>query len=242
MQLTAIHTIEATLELLSGLHIGAGDNEMHIGGTDNPVITHPYTRQPYIPGSSIKGKLRSLLEWRSGAVQEKVLGIDALEKARSGGKPGQAQAVQHILQLFGIGGGDSQEQAAKELGPTRLSFWDCNITESWIKRIDDDKQLFTEVKSENMINRISGVAEHPRNTERVPAGVEFRFRVQLKVLDGDAPQLIDTLLAALKLLELDSLGGAGSRGYGKVRFNGLTLNGESLQQRFDAIKPFDLAA
>ena len=69
-QLTSITTIEATLELVTGLHIGAGDSEMHIGGVDNTVIKHPHTQSPYIPGSSLKGKMRSLLEWRSGCADD----------------------------------------------------------------------------------------------------------------------------------------------------------------------------
>ncbi len=66
MQLISIQEIIGKIILKSGLHIGAGDMEMHIGGTDNPVIKHPHTLHPYIPGSSIKGKVRSLLELRSG--------------------------------------------------------------------------------------------------------------------------------------------------------------------------------
>lgn len=69
MKLTNIIEIKAKLELQTGLHIGAGDSEMHIGGIDNSVIKHPITQSPYIPGSSLKGKIRTLLEWRSGAVQ-----------------------------------------------------------------------------------------------------------------------------------------------------------------------------
>src|SRR5574344_1783710 len=97
-QLTAITTIQATLELVSGLRIGAGDSEMRIGGVDNTVMRHPHTQAPYIPGSSIKGKMRSLLEWRSGAVKEEPLGYQDLQKAS-----GATQAeVRRILQLFGI--------------------------------------------------------------------------------------------------------------------------------------------
>lgn len=81
-QLTGITTLTATLELLTGLHIGAGDAEMHIGGVDKTVVKHPLTQSPYIPGSSLKGKMRSLLEWRSGAVQEAPLDKAALEAAR----------------------------------------------------------------------------------------------------------------------------------------------------------------
>ena len=99
-QLTGITTLTATLELLTGLHIGAGDAEMHIGGVDKTVVKHPLTQSPYIPGSSLKGKMRSLLEWRSGAVKEAPLGYPDLQNAS-----GAVQAeVKHILQLFGISG------------------------------------------------------------------------------------------------------------------------------------------
>jgi len=131
--------------------------------------------------------------------------------------------VFNILRLFGVSGGDQLDEAqARELGPTRLSFWDCDLSADWVKRVDDANLMFTEVKSENRINRITGVAEHPRNTERVPAGAEFDFRLSLKVLDGET-DLLPTVLAGLKLIELDSLGGSGSRGYGKVRFVDLKL-------------------
>ncbi|MEF8761039.1 MAG: type III-A CRISPR-associated RAMP protein Csm3 [Candidatus Accumulibacter sp. UW25] len=68
MQLTRIKQLTATLVLKTGLHIGAGDTEMRIGGTDNPVVKNPLDGQPYIPGSSLKGKIRSLLEWQLGLV------------------------------------------------------------------------------------------------------------------------------------------------------------------------------
>ena len=91
-QLTGITTIQATLELVSGLRIGAGDSEMRIGGVDNTVIRHPHTQAPYIPGSSLKGKMRSLLEWRSGAVKEAPLGYPDLQNAS-----GAVQAVSAAL-------------------------------------------------------------------------------------------------------------------------------------------------
>ena len=70
MQLNNIIALEGTLELMTGLHIGAGSEELHIGGIDNPIVKHPYTNQPYIPGSSLKGKMRSMLEWKAGVVSE----------------------------------------------------------------------------------------------------------------------------------------------------------------------------
>ena len=235
-QLTKITTITATLTLVTGLRIGAGDSEMHIGGVDNTVIKHPLTGAPYVPGSSLKGKMRSLLEWRSGAVQEKPLGAKDFKAA----KGTQQAEIKHVLQLFGIGGGDVQDnqELVADLGPTRLAFWDCPLEASWEQEVRDNNQLLTEVKSENVINRISGVAEHPRNTERVPAGAKFDFRLSFKQLAGDDPTLLETVLQGLKLIELDSLGGSGSRGYGKVRFAGLAIDGTDAAERFAGVNPF----
>jgi len=234
-QLTNITTITATLELVTGLRIGAGDSEMHIGGVDNTVIKHPHTQSPYIPGSSLKGKMRSLLEWRSGAVKEEALGWKDYEKAS-----GSVQAeVKRILQLFGISG-DAKlgVEQMNTMGPTRISFWDFNLNPEWESQIREDNFALTEVKSENRINRISGVAEHPRQTERVPAGAQFDFRLSVKKLAGDGDDLLDTVLQGLKLLELDSVGGSGSRGYGKVKFVKLKVDGLDAQERLDAVQPF----
>jgi len=237
-QLTAITTITATLELVSGLRIGAGDSEMRIGGVDNTVIRHPHTQAPYIPGSSLKGKMRSLLEWRSGAVQEEALGW----RDYQGANPATKADVKRILQLFGISGDAKLGEEMREIGPTRISFWDCNLQKAWEQEVRDNNQTLTEVKSENRINRISGVAEHPRQTERVPAGACFDFRLSVKRLAGDSDDLLTTVLQGLKLLELDSLGGSGSRGYGKVKFVGLKIDGTDAQARFDAVQPFAKAA
>lgn len=101
-----------------------------------------------------------------------------------------------------------------------------------------DNLPFTEAKSENRINRIAGTAEHPRQTERVPAGAVFKFRLTLKAFAGDGEELRNTLLQGLKLLEWDSLGGSGSRGYGKIRFEKLMLDGQDLSEDFSKINPF----
>ena len=239
-QLTGITTLTATLELVTGLRIGAGDAEMHIGGIDNPVIKHPHTQAPYIPGSSLKGKMRSLLEWRSGAVQQTPLDKAALDAASGATR----DEVKRILQLFGVGGGELKDAAAlaAELGPTRLAFWDCSLSPGWEAEVRDNNLMLTEVKSENRINRISGEAEHPRQTERVPAGARFDFRLSLRRLAGDDDSLLDTVLQGLKLIEFDSLGGSGSRGYGKVRFTGLCIDGHDRQAHFDAVQAFPATA
>lgn len=235
MQLNGIIQIHATLELVTGLHIGSGDAEMHIGGTDSPVIKHPHTQHPYIPGSSIKGKMRSLLEWRSGAVREKPLGHDVFKDSQGA----RRESVKQILQLFGLGGSDQLTvEQAMDIGPTRLAFWDCNLRKEWIEQVRSNNQLRTEVKSENVINRISGTAESPRNIERVPAGAQFDFRLNVKRLAGDSDALLLTVLQGLKLLELDGLGGSGSRGYGKLKLIDIRQDNADISERYAAIQAF----
>ena len=235
MQLTNIHILEATLILETGLHIGGGDSEIHIGGIDNEVIKHPVSGEPYIPGSSLKGKIRSLLEWKSGAVQEAPLGKKEYDNAQN---EQQAAAIKQILQLFGISGDTQNEDFQKEIGHTRVSFWDCPLNKDYADRLREDNLPLTEAKSENRINRIAGTAQDPRQTERVPAGARFDFKLTIKEFDGDDEALSDTLLQGLKLLEWDSLGGSGSRGYGKEKLQNLRKNGEDISEDFANIQPF----
>lgn len=233
MQLIDITEITGTLIVKTGLRIGAGDTEMRIGGVDNPILKHPHTLEPYIPGSSLKGKVRSLLEMKSGLMGKtggeplKIKDLDGLEDGK------KAEAT-NILKLFGAGGAEAEQIAAQDIGPTRVSFADCPLDTKWRDKALREGLAFTEVKSENLINRIQGVAQHPRFTERVPAGAEFAFTVTLKILDQDGRDLEDLLLLGLKLLTLDALGGSGSRGYGRVE---LKLN-EPYQSRLDSIQPF----
>jgi CRISPR-associated protein Csm3 len=231
MRLTGITEIKGKIILQSGLHIGAGDMEMHIGGVDNPVIRHPHTLEPYIPGSSLKGKVRSLLEMESG-LMVKTGGSPVSYKTLQGLAEVEKEKCSRILKLFGTSGADVQEVAG--LGPTRVSFADCPLDDGWKTRAMENRLSFTEVKSENSINRIRGVAENPRFTERVVSGAHFKFSVTLKQLDQD-DELLDYLILGLKLLELDALGGSGSRGYGRISFE---FEDAELQKRFDDLKPF----
>ena len=224
MQLTQIKQIAGTLTLKTGLHIGAGDTEMRIGGTDNPVVKNPLDGQPYIPGSSLKGKIRSMLEWQLGLVTASKKG-ETFSFGHLSSK--DTPEVRDFLRLFGSAPEKDVETLVKEIGPTRLSFWDCALNPAWLETIRKRNLLSTEAKSENSINRIAGVADNPRFTERVIAGAEFDFKLSLKVIDGE--DLLPLILRGLRLLEADSLGGSGSRGYGKVEFKNLTLDGEPVQ-------------
>ncbi len=236
MQLTAIRIITGEIELLSGLHIGGGDADMHIGGIDNAVIKHPVTQQPYIPGSSIKGKMRSLLEWELGVVghtQGKPLSFSHVEKLEDD----QQEGAKIMLKLFGGAPDNNVQHLVKEIGPTRLAFWDCSLDTDWVKEMEDRNLLLTEAKMENSIDRIRGVAENPRQTERVPAGAKFCFKLSLRQHEGDG-NLMEVILKGLRLIELSGLGGSGSRGYGKVRFNKLACENESLEEHMKTIDPF----
>lgn len=216
MKLTAVKKIEGVITLKSGLHIGSGDMEMHIGGTDSPVIKHPHTLDPYIPGSSIKGKVRSLLEMESGLMihtEGKVVSKKDLNKVKNDN--GLKSRCEAILKIFGSSGSDKDDEMS--LGPTRVSFADCYLDEEWKEEARKKRWLLTEEKSENVINRIKGTAENPRFIERVPEGTRFRLLVTFKVLqDGDEELFNNVLLKGMKLLEMDALGGSGSRGYGRI--------------------------
>lgn len=233
MQLTNIQKLTGQIELLSGLHIGSGNTEIHIGGTDNPVIKNPITQQPYIPGSSIKGKMRSLLEWQLGVVGHtdgQPLSFKHLNKLDSK----VLDEAKNLIKLFGgAPDGDIAQDLLAEIGPSRLAFWDCSLDQKWAKEMDSKNLMLTEVKMENTIDRIKGTAEHPRNTERVPATAKFDFNLTIRIHDNE--DLTDTLLLGLKLLELTGLGGSGSRGYGKIKFRDLKLDGQDIQIRLDQL-------
>ncbi len=230
MKLQGINMMTGKIVLKSGLHIGAGDTEMRIGGTDSPVIKHPHTLDPYIPGSSIKGKVRSLLELQSGLMgltKGTPLGIRHFKELD--GK--EKETCRDIICLFGASGADAEE--LMEIGPSRLSFADAPLDEKWKSQALEQNQVFTEVKSENAIDRIKGTAMHPRFIERVPAGTQFCFSISLKMFDGDEG-LEDLLLKGLKLLEMDALGGSGSRGYGRIEFQ---FDDTGIQEKFQTLNP-----
>lgn len=238
LKLENIYRIDATLVAVTGIHIGSSNNEMHIGGIDSPVIKHPHTQEPYLPGSSLKGKVRSLLEWRFGLVsQTQGQPVNAALINKLGHNPEQLGFAKTIAALFGIAG-DANSELAAELGPTRISFWDANLCPNWRDQRRENIELLTEEKMENIINRISGVADSPRSIERVPAGSPFKLTITLKQLSGDDDRYLNLVLQGLKLLELDGIGGSGSRGYGKVSIQDMHLNGENISQRYASTEPF----
>lgn len=234
MKLTEIKKLKGKIVLKSGLHIGSGNMEMHIGGTDSPVIKHPHTLEPYIPGSSLKGKVRSLLEMESGLMihtNGNVVSSDTLKKVSNDEK--LKAKCEAILKIFGSSGADKDDESM--FGPTRVSFADCYLDDDWRKKAKDNRWLLTEEKSENVINRIKGTAEHPRFIERVPEGAKFKFLLTFKILQDDDGNLFDELLKGLRLLEMDAVGGSGSRGYGRIEFE---FDDKTINEKFKILNPF----
>jgi CRISPR-associated protein Csm3 len=197
--------ITARLELKTGLHIGGSSAFAAIGATDSPVIKDALTNRPLIPGSSIKGKMRSLL---ARALNETA--------ARN---PNEDHP--QILRLFGA----SNPKNIRG----RLVFSDLVMSEAVEKVLRErGAKLSTEVKFENTINRITGVA-NPRQIERVIAGSWFDFSLMYEFDDeenSDDAQIREdfkNIGTGFKLLEYDYLGGSGTRGYGKVVFSDIRV-------------------
>lgn len=229
MKLSKIYLLEGTIEAVTGLHIGGSQEEISIGGNDNPVIRNPVNNQPYIPGSSLKGKMRSMLEWSLGALNDKGNPYSLIDY-----KKNPQPEFMNLLKLFGTSGDSlSDQELVKQVGPTRLAFWDCALSADWVASLSNP-MLMTDTKYENVINRISGTAEHPRNMERVPAGARFDFKLTVRVHDDE--NLLDLVLRGMKMIEITGLGGSVSRGSGKVIFTGLKLNKECIENRYQEIK------
>jgi CRISPR-associated protein Csm3 len=215
MRLRKIIRIRSVLLAKTGLRIGMSRDQMAIGDLDNPVIRNPLTDEPYIPGSSLKGKLRYLLEWS--------LGGDYILKAKDKHVYASPDPKDPVARIFGLAPENDQKalEIARERGPTRLLVRDAYLLEDSKRELERTAArggLYTEIKQEVFIPRLGGNA-NPRTTERVPAGARFGVEMAYRVLDDlDEEYFQNYLLRALELLEVDGLGGHISRGYGQVYF------------------------
>ncbi|MEO0584115.1 MAG: type III-A CRISPR-associated RAMP protein Csm3 [Bacteroidota bacterium] len=192
--------IKGKIKVVTGLHIGGSKSDLDIGGVDLAVIkTSDRKRMPFIPGSSLKGKLRTMLARAEGSMEVK--NDSALIKS-----------------LFGHAAENSEEQTL----PTRLIVRDAMLDEQAFHASFDREDLdtrYTMVKWENTINRKTGTAEHPRQIERVPAGAQFSFEMIYNVFeDGQEKAHMDAIKEAMNMLQDDYLGGHGTRGYGQIAF------------------------
>lgn len=192
---------EITVE--TGMHIGASDAFAAIGAIDSPVVRDAISQLPYIPGSTLKGKMRCLLgkAYNSGPVNNR-----DDDDAR-------------IVRLFGA---SKDKNNSNHPVNSRLIFSD-SIMSNMEELENLGLQNPTEAKEENTINPLTAVA-NPRQIERVVRGAKFPLDLIYNVTD-EATILEDfeTIAQGLKLLQYDYIGGHGSRGYGKIEIGGLKL-------------------
>ncbi|WP_457626628.1 type III-A CRISPR-associated RAMP protein Csm3 [Persephonella sp.] len=226
------YVIKATLKCLTGLHIGGSKENFEIGGLDNPVIktsvslTLPDGREikegmPYIPGSSLKGKMRSLLEWQYGLVQAK----QDNGKIKSEFIPVDGgNELNDVAIIFGIGASLPKEYEHLQPQPVRIKVYDAYPTKGTIKKWEEElgSGLYTEIKTENAINRITSEA-NPRQQERVPAGSEFEVEIIYEVFDENDHKRLKIVFEGMERLEDNYLGGGGSRGNGRVKFEKIKI-------------------
>lgn len=208
----------------TGLHIGAGKGSLDLGGADNPVVKDAFGR-PYVPGSSLRGRLRSLLEQAAGMVGPEDLVYLSRRRGQEVRIHQSDDPGDEICLLFGRNPGRMERVSGEALEPSaatpaRLTVYDApldpeSITPQMRENLDDE---LTEVKSENAIDRITAQSS-ARTLERVPAGARFHVRFVLDILCPEDRELVARFLEGLRLLEDDALGGGGSRGSGRVRFS-----------------------
>ena len=194
------------ITLKTGLHIGGTNAALNIGGPDKFVVRNPLNNIPYIPGSSLKGKMRSLVEIYNGETNNGKPTNDANTKAGA---------------LFGVSGDSDSSR------PSRLIVRDADLDTNSADFSNTDLP-FTESKTEVAIDRVTAKA-NPRTFERVPAGAKFNLNMVLNVFEGeDEKGLKTTLKQAINLLHDDYLGGHGSRGYGQIEIKLDDENGQEL--------------
>lgn len=199
----------------TGIAIGGTNASMGIGGVDKGVIRNPLNNQPYIPGSSLKGKLRSLLEISVGQIGNTPMG-----KINNGPSANPS----HIsVKLFGNSSGDNKQT------PSRVIVRDAYLASEQSGGIALDQFFkntdlpYTEVKTEVVIDRITSAAM-PRQLERIPAGSLFDFELVVNIFEGESiEEQMKNLFTAMRLLQNDYIGGSGSRGSGQISFCNLRV-------------------
>lgn len=213
MKKIAQHTITGVVYCVSGLRIGGSDELLQIGGTDLACIKHPVTLQPYLPGSSLKGKMRAELEKKFGFYFKNKDGT--VDDSKPTNDPDNL-----VGRIFG-----AHQNPTGKNGPSRIMVRDSQLLEGGE----------TELKTENIIDRKSGTAQHPRKVERVVAGTKFSLRISVQVFEVDASvsykgqkggaALVEFIKDGLREVQNTGLGSGVSRGSGEIEFQELKLDG-----------------
>lgn len=212
--------INCSVKALTGMHIGGSSTGLEIGGVDNTIIRDPLSGAPYIPGSSLRGKMRSQLEKTLGLKQNAHIGKDVAIHSCKTRDEYDAKGGCPVCHIFGVPG------EAEASGPTLLIVRDIPMSEATkesLNRANTDL-AYTELKTEVAIDRVTSAAT-PRTLERVPAGAVFSpAELVFSVYQDEDFARLRHVIDGLQLLEDDYLGGYGSRGSGKVKFQDLTVS------------------
>ncbi len=210
--------ITANIEAVTGLHIGGSSVGLEIGGLDKAIIRNLLTNRPYIPGSSLRGKMRSQTEKVLGLRQNNRIGQVTIHTCK---KPDEynANGGCPVCHVFGVPG------EVDATGPTLLVVRDVALTDASATAMEKAKPdlPFAELKTEVAIDRVTSAAT-PRTLERVPAGAVFGPAELVFSLYSQADYArLKVVIDALQLVEDDYLGGSGSRGSGKVKFTDIKV-------------------
>ena len=206
MSLILLEHVEITKTIVckTNLHIGGSKDDIEIGTLDSPVIRDTLTKLPYIPGSSLKGKLRTICEYKEGKVNDK-------------GEPHGCEDPKCLIcTIFGAHG-----TFKREIGPTRILVRDAILTENSKKILEELEtgSMYAGTKQEVGIDRKTGKANRagPRTMEFVPAGTEFQLHIVLRIFEvDDKNRMVAFVEDGLRALTQDAIGGAGTRGYGWI--------------------------
>lgn len=202
----------------TGLHIGESNESLEIGGIDNMVMRDKKSNLPYIPGSSLKGKLRHQLElFNRESANYIIQNPKRSGKDKEYGPCNCGECI--VCKIFGF----TNDDEGTYVGPTRIivrdAFPDEKTIEFWEKA--EGVSRGAELKTENVIDRVKSTARHPRPTERIPKDSKFDFEIVFSIYTDEDKENVKEVFTAMKLLENNYLGGNGSRGYGKIHFENL---------------------
>lgn len=225
--------LSGEIEVLTGIHIGGTDAGLAIGGADLTVVRNGLDGRPYIPGSSLKGKMRCLLERIYKAGELKPVGNSKIHVCQCLSAYEQC----FVCHVFGITPEDVRKVKGEAM-PTRLLVRDAMMTDATADALEHSLYTdmpLTQVKTEVVIDRITSAAT-PRQIERVPAGARFAYELVYNVFRPEDLQWLDYVKEAMDLVEEDYLGGQGSRGYGKVRFATRLIEAKSFKPEEFAIE------
>jgi CRISPR-associated protein Csm3 len=210
--------ITANIKAMTGLHIGGSGAGLEIGGVDKEVIRNPLTNRPYIPGSSLRGKMRSQTEKALGLPQNNRIGQVTIHTCKTAGDYNKNGGCP-VCHIYGVPG------EVEATGPTLLLVRDVSLTDESAAALDkaNTDLRFAEIKTEVAIDRVTSAAT-PRNLERVPAGAEFGpAEFVFGIYDQADLARLRYIVDALQYVEDDYLGGSGSRGSGKVEFTSIQV-------------------